>query len=430
MSQLDKVYKYDTSVSILYTKDLKQSKDSFELDKRNIIGLSVAKDFKNNILPVVNLKISLSEKDYYFILDNKNHVKILLKIYAYLVDDKTSLEDYLSKKIPYMKNKIMDIVFRPYFDDVTPYTEKDINEDKDSLQNERSDFRILNMYLYSEDNLEKNKIDINFSLNNCSPFDALIYACNKTNVKDLIIKEPDNLENYRQIICPPLKLKQSIEFIQNNYGIYKQGLLFFQDFNRTYILPKYLNKSVIEKDECNIIYFFINNKKGNNINMSLNSYYDKRENMYVINTLNNVTINDNSNLNKELIGDRVNLIDINSEEKIENINLELDAYESSNEITKNKNLILYNNNPYKIEEFKSKINNEQISLSLSVINIDVSFLTPNKQIIFLFEDTATQNKFGGHYSLSYLDYSIYRESGGSLDMQIKCNLILNKIMYI
>lgn len=421
-----RVIKYGIEVSALFDNEVDSGNRSFKFENSNIIGFSVAKDFKNSLYPVVYMQISMSDKDYYYIVENKNHIRFLVKMNSYLVDDNGTLEDYLSNKRPYMRNTIMNMVFRPYFEDVTPYTDKKINEEN-ILGDDNSNFKMLEVYLFSDESLEKNKVDCNFILKDASVFDALVYSCNKVGVKDLVIEIPDNKKVYEQIVSPPLKFRQTVNFLQQNYGIYNTGVIAFQDFERTYILPKYLKESVIEKDECKTIYILVNDKDGSNINMNLSSYYDVNKKIYAINTLNNLQFIDNSNFDKEIIGDSINVLNVDNINST-NVSLELNSY--NNDITKNKNLVNYNNNEFLINEFKSTLQNRQISVSMDLVNIDISYITPNKEIVLIFEDDDIEKKYGGHYSIEEFSYSVVRESGGSQDFTVKASLKLNKVMYI
>lgn len=424
----NQVIKYGLEISTIFDNALDDGRRSFQLEDRNIIKISVAKDFRSNIYPVVYLQLALSDKDYYYIKENKNSVKFLVKVNSYLVDDVGTLEEFLSRKRPYMKNNIMSMMFRGYFDDVSPFTELKINEDN-VLKDDSSDLKLLEMYLFSEEDLEKNKIDCNYVLNDANIFDAIIHSCNKVGITNLIMLPPDNEEEYKQIISPPVKLKQSISFLQENYGVYNNGILLFHDFNKTYIIPKYLKEAVVEKDECKSVYILLNEKDGNNANLNISSYYDSSKNIFVINTINNVTITDNSNLNKEIVGDSLNVIDISNIEN-KNIDLELNSYSSNSNTIKQKNLINYNNNSYIVEEYKSELQNSQININLNLINVDISYLGPNKEIVLIFENSDTENKYGGHYSINNMTYIITRESGGSQDFYVKLNLDLNKVMYV
>ena len=331
------VTKYLPEVSILFSKNAITNKDnrSFKLPINSILKLSVAKNYRETLHPILFLEIAISERDYYYILDKKNDVKIMINLKSYLVEDEISLESYLSRKTPYMSNTIFNGVFRPYFEDVTPFTDKKSTmgeEAKTVMQEEKSEGKRMAMYLFLEENLEKNKIELNYILKNATVFESIVYACNKTKINNLIIELPHNGQRFRQIICPPTKFRPCLDYLQENYGIYRTGVICFEDFDRTYILPKVLKRAVTEREECKYIYILVNEKQGTNINMALNSYYDKKKYSYYINTLDNLTVSDNSVFDKEIEGDAINVMNISKEnigEDVSKQNVSLNAYKAS-----------------------------------------------------------------------------------------------------
>lgn len=424
-----KIYKYDINVKVIFTEDSEYKDKSYEINSRNVVNLSVSNDYLNTLYPVTFLQFSLSERDYYFILENKNDVRLLITLTAYLVEDSSTLEEYLSKKVPYGKNIVMQKVFRMYFDDVSPYNERKIHEE-DPLKTDTSEFKVLSTYLFAEDNLEKNKHDINFVLNNLTISDALIYICNKSKVTDLIFKDPDNTKVYEQILCPPLKLKQSVKHLQENYGIYNEGSFLYQDFKRTYLLPKSFKEATTEEKEVDKVYILLNDVSGENSNMNITSSYNEKYEAYMISTFNNIKITNNANFDKEIVGDKITIINANNtNEDNEVMEIPLNSYVSSNGVTKNKNVVYYNDNKYTITEYYHDIINNQIIIDMELMNIDVSYITPNKEYVLLFENSDDNKKYGGNYNIKSFVYSISRDLGGAVDFQLNCQLRLNKVMY-
>ena len=69
-------YRYILSVCDI----LIPNKDTIRLNNPNILGFTIEKDFDNDYFPIFNLQLSLSQLQYYTILENKTTVRFKIRL--------------------------------------------------------------------------------------------------------------------------------------------------------------------------------------------------------------------------------------------------------------------------------------------------------------------------------------------------------------
>lgn len=410
-------------------------KDKTESVDENHIGeASIVYNYNDNFFPILHMNINITHRQAYEIREYAESLLIRVIITEYKVNTKDlgekRDEDPTEKNLN--SNIIIDEIFQSvnldknYFSDYDPDYDAnsrlgltDSTEATNLVQTEE-----LELYLFSMKGMNCNKKYINAILSNASVSQALLYIFNQSEITDAIVSQPDNKSIYgkdndkTQIILPPLNFKNSIDTLQDSYGIYEIGHIQFLDFDRYYLINKDYTKDMpLDSKEYEMVYIIVYESSETLANAE-GCYTTK--NSYVISAYDNTSITDQADLLREGTGSKYNIMSKKSVEncvtydedtdkftfmKPYNTYKANDAYANDNSKAKVVTLYADNNNTY---SEKSLINNRIENATAVTINftgVDISLFKLNRKYNIQFQN-RDKSMYNGLYRINNFGYGM------------------------
>lgn len=438
-----KTFRYNLDVTIVGA-----GKGEEVLEDYNIKGFLVENSYSENFFPILKLDMYVSDELYYRLQSFKDKFKVRVSIKRFVIENR---EDY--EKQAYDESKIMysyvlrSVIFQPFMLDVNPFRNKDLQEEnqdrdeqKDLLDNKEGDFRPLELYLFCNDHLNLNKRIINAIIQDNTITNTIGYVFNEVGINSVIMDIPENKQKYEQILLPPFNFKNTIEYLANSHGIFKTGIRQFLDFDTYYLLSNDLNQVPIKMGEYENV--FINIGKISNVATHAEGCYrDDKNRCYIVNLPNNVNYATQGTLSKEIDGTKTRVYSMGDmiestkyDDKTgkftfgkgyEEAQAKIDGYESKDD----KVSYAYNHmeNGFLSSELVRTSEENNISISIPLNNVDMELLTPNKRFIVRIEDLSVASVYNGVYKLHHMVYGFDRDgSENSMLLYAICEFKLFK----
>ena len=387
-----------------------------EIIPDRISSIGIFHDYENNLFPIFRIEIVTASTIYYKILQNKSKVKIKLRIQKYY-------NELAEKKKSLMRDVIND-TFDLILDEEDYDSDKPLREEsKVNLKNFDTDVsndlvksnNPIEFYLYKSDIINKMNTMVNAVLSNTTSTGAIQYIINQSGIKNVLMAPSDNNKIIPELLIPPLKAKEALMWINNYYGIYRNGFIAYNDFidGIFYILPysggckAYKTNETIE---TNILIPKKNNRVAANELCSIRRANNL--NAYYILGTNNISIRDET-----ISFDVINSVNASS----------VDSYSGDISINKNAygNTTIIENkteNEYYTNMYNSIVNAKKIIVNTLLSNYDIDAFKPNKKIKLLFEDSNISGKYRGDYILSSTNLVFTKDGSDfmlSTDIQLK-----------
>lgn len=386
--------------------------ESIQLPQERIGSISIVNDYINNLFPIMSVDISIDASTYYKILRNKEDIKFKIRIQKFYTKNMDSVpadvyEDYLSK------------TFTLIMDD----EEEDFDEELRKLQygeNEQNDLFAtkyqIQFFLFDAVLMKTMKQTINQIFENGTVTGAIAYMASRVGIENLLMTRADNMTEYPQLIIPPMKLSHALTFIDTFYGIHENGSMIFFGHDRGYLL-RYDGKcsayEANEKKEISIVIPKTDSVIANNI-CQLKRQEQPSE-VFMIADYKTMTFYDESVTQDILIGKEVRIIDVNSGEIEDTLDNDEDG---------RRRIILNSGyNKYFKKIYKSQVASTEAVITLTLQDIDLSMLTPNKKFKFIFEDITLSRKYKGNYILAKTEIMMVR---GSNEYTVLVNCVFRK----
>lgn len=381
----DTIVRYRYSVSELYLL-YEGEQDRHVLPNNRLISFNIIHDFINNAFPIFKINITLESSIYYKILKNKDNVKFKIRLQKYRIDTSgnriSMYEDYI--------NDTFSLILNDDDNDLQEETRKKIypNGDEGELT---ATVNNVEFFLFKSSFIKSTKNKINVILKDSSIQDAIGYISNEYGLSKVLMSPIDNKNMYSNLVIPPLTCTQALKYIDSFYGIYERGSVIYLDFDKTYILSFGKLATAYTKNEKKNTYIIIpeyGNLMTNEIG-SVKKYNNTTDNYIVINST-TVKIMNESISNDVLVGNDALFISYNDENNIDTISE--DSIQKS--VIENPGM-----NEFFSTEYEAQINSMKNVFSLSMIDIDLDAVTPNKKFIIEFENTKLSKKYKGKYML-------------------------------
>ena len=214
---------------------------------------SVVEDalYHADFFPSLQLIIEINRKEVMSIYRSKlkTFFHITKKVFKYLLVSNVGRDEGIAPELVSQSTE-WDDTFVPLFrdEDFPSDVRDDDNEnekhlDGDGVLTQRA-MDVMNytldVVLYSAKCLAANKDSLmNAVLNKCKVGTALGFMVDASTCDSAIVDKPDNDSEYTDIILLPYNLRNSLWSLQVRYGIFKDSLVAFFDFDCLYILNKF-----------------------------------------------------------------------------------------------------------------------------------------------------------------------------------------------
>lgn len=327
----------------------------------NMLYMKLLYDYDVFIFPVMTVKMSLSSELYKVIRDHDVRIRMSItkKMLANTEDDKnnTTIEEE-----NFIENEVFEIIDK----NKIMYNDNDLNEEVPSLE--------ITFTLFSTTHLKANKKLFNGNFLDCRTIEILSFIQNINN-SVVLVEKPSNMSKYEQIIIPPMNCIQLLQYLQDNYFIYKDGISSFFGYNEAIIMNDTITNKTpqSEGDYRNVILDVVTDDELNQISPYNVGYKSSNGMYYYVKTPDtNIKISDRTLIRQEILGSTRMLLS-----KDELLNTDMDEWEVDKDIKIiDKRKLYYDkyNNPYAIDFSDDK----NIGCVMNFTNLDVDTFKPNK----------------------------------------------------
>jgi hypothetical protein len=394
---------------------------------RSMNDFTIHSYYEECVFPVFQIILYLNRATHQRIQLNASRVKFLLEIRKF--DAKITNEADVKKEY---ETSISNEVLIPFDIDRTPLpisTDAAAGNPNFPLQ--------LDCFL--ERHLLMNKKLINCVAKDVSVKDLILYALNFGKAKNVIFTLPENEETYDQILIPPLNMTNTIEYLQEVYGIFKSGLLVFFDIKYSYILKRdALSPPTIESgayQDFESIFFELYDLRTLGPDTEGN-FEDKAKKCYRIKTsVGQIQLSLADTSSREIGGEDVSFSSRTIAERatkrikshhysIENkgaLAIPITNAKSSKEIHQWNNYA----NEFVEDAYGFELSSSQLQVQIPWRDLDPDLLTPNRRYNLIFHNDEYKDILTGPYRLTstILKFEVrsdyfYRLQGGSIFKKI------------
>ena len=398
-------YKYNIQAIQLLLPD----SSIINLDTIRVSDMELTRDYDNYFFPIFKFTIALSIDDYYTIIENKTDIKMRVRIQY-----RNSNKDY--------SKLLFNEIFSVYIDNNTPDLNKELRQRTNDVVSKSTNGNLtdfgssLELYLFREDYLNYNNTIINKIIKQGSMLDVITYLFYSSGIrKNVLLENFDNKNIYNEVLLPPMKLIQSLAYLENQFGFYNTYSTFFFDIDYIYLMSKKSGCNVWKKGDIKTVVFHIFSG-ATEYNFVNGSYYEN--NQYHINITKDSFIIESNSVSRNAI-EGTNRLMINSIDGTVD-----DITQSSIQRGKGNYKVIVNKYDNKFLANAEKNDNEDSNiLSIQLVDYDILNITPNKEYKVVFDDSALSKQYGGIYRLTS-NISIFAKEG--TEYTLKSSLELRK----
>ena len=382
-----KHYKYIIdSFDILFPNEANPTK----IDPKQVTYLSIEKDYDVDYFPIIRAHVSMDKNLYYKVISNKLNVKFRVRLQKFVYDNTQQFQ---------FKTDVFNEVFGIFMDENTPYM--DLKQQTAAKEAENSDktpkdiSNEIQFYLFKDNDLQNSKKIINMILTASSISDAVVYLLSQLGMTQVLMT-PFNQTGYRpQIILPALTGVRSLIYLYEQYGFYTNGALMFFDTDCTYIIDKNPKCTAWRKGEYTQTVITVK-QSGTGNDLTQGSFVDDKNKINYINvTPGAINMYNDSVINDHIDGNNLLVIQPYYN-KIDQINA--GTYQRGSGTYKVMTNRFYNEYAISAAVFDKKESGNIVHVNINDFDIDA--LTPNKEFMFIFEDTTVNANSGGQYRIS------------------------------
>lgn len=245
------------------------------------LSLSIKKSFEKLFKPIYKINLNLPFQIY-----RKIHIFKDFKINLVIKSNKFATSQTLQELNPDVLSSefitAVDTTLIPF--NYTPYTDKELDKmDKNGLF-EWSDARLpINLELFDYRHIKTGYTILSRNYRNQTLQNVIMDIINTNKdkalkyINNLVICQPDFINPIANITIPPMNLRESLEYLQNNYNIYKRKAIFYIDNDTFYIFKR--GYSPILKDIGNNVVHVISGNEssvtGDNDHNEIAGLFDK-----------------------------------------------------------------------------------------------------------------------------------------------------------
>ena len=380
-----------------------------KIDPFNIVALSIEHDFINSFFPVFKMSTIMEPHIYKKILSNKNEAKFRIRIQKY---SKELLDDSKSMYTDWIND-----TFIMYWDDDESHLPDDIYEKRRATENIPEDQvnlydldNSIDFYFFQEkyvDNVRKTINNIYTGLNMTT---CITKVFNHADIKGVLMTPLDNTKTYsgvNPIILPPQDILDTLLWLDQQFGLYKTGSIIYFSHERPYILKFDGKCSAWEPKEWKKTVYLISEHHGGTIEESVSSSMIRPgEEIFYINTVyDSVNVTNNSIVKNIVTG-------LDTDEIIpssDSFNKKESTARTRNGTSYTKKNLNETMNPWINDATTALVNAHDVIMQVTVSNVNLEALWPNKEVTFVFEDTDRNSKYKGKYKPAFETIKFIRD---------------------
>lgn len=370
---------------------------SYRLNQLQLEGIYLEKDFDTDHLPVLLLDVSISKIMELQIMKHAEDTTFALTITSCIRDPDNP--DVITDKA-----KIISGTFNTIIPDVTPDTERQLRkilrENNDVDDNEFAMEDTLNKVTYiliKSDAAKAARTIINNVLSNVNLTTAYAYILTAAGMKNVLMSNFDNTDVIPEILLLPIPVLNELIYLENYYGLHREGTQIFMDFDTMYINRMNGQCTVWRRNEIKNVTFFIGNAM-NARNIVCGSFVSG-DTIFINVDKDSYRLGDDSTSADQLVGQNITLVNDDT--------TEVTTVDAGGSFTTVKTTA--GHNKYINEQLVCRKNENKRIIHILCTYIDIGCLTPNKQYRFITDDSEIVDDIQGTYRMSSYNTTFMRE---------------------
>jgi hypothetical protein len=366
--------------------------DPVKIQSQYVNSIVIEKDYDNDYFPLLRVKVMLDTELYYKIIGNKDTVRFRFRMQKYVYDSTSAIK---------FKKNVFNELFCIFLDENTPFIEKKmLKETKDMLGEgnnpQNTGGKEFTFYLFKEKDLNSSKEIINKVIGPVNIMGAVTYCLATAGFSNILIAPFDNKTDYDEILIPPLTFLGNLDYLDNQYGFFENGMMAFFDIDRVYMIDysgecKAWANEEYKKTILNVKF------ETNPDNLSPGTYDDPDEKNFVINIApGGIAIKAASVVADQTVGNNIHFVDPSTGD----VNTHTSAITTQRGKGTYRVVIdKYNNRFRRISERKRREELRNIA-EIMIADFDIDAISPNKEFMLTYEDSSLNLTHGGNYRVS------------------------------
>lgn len=410
------VYNYHMTVNIIFPTG-----DSIELPSHSVISFHKYDDFDTNVFPIFYMRLMLRREEYYNIIKYNKEVKFRVRLQRSKQNGKQNID------VKAMKEDVFNEVFCTYMPESSPQIDEDLlkrsNEVIMSTKNKTPEdmSNLMDIYLFKQEDIDGTKKTINVCLGGLTVTDMIFVLMSNAGMSSNFLMEIlDNRSSFGEIIMPPLPLLGGINYLEKYYGgLYNEPKMIYFDFDTRYLIKKNNKCGAWRTNEYKQTVFLIRESTSMNRYQLVCEKRSDEKKFYITVEPKNIKIEKHSIPIDAIDSSNITIVNAKSG-SVNSLTSDVDRRGQGSQ------KILYDDigRSRMGTVLKGEMETASTTVTLSLTNIDIDALKPNKEFVVKYLDSKAGQGVSGNYRLSKIDYSFINNGSNAFD--ITANVTLKK----
>lgn len=375
--------------------------ESIPMNMSNILSIEYMNNYDFDIMPILKISLRMDIRQKLLILKNKRDVQVKLEIDR--IGRDLSNEEFITSPV-----ELWNSVFNLYLSDEDESI--DINDLNERLaQNEENPDQqdpnkenyyesqnVFEIYLLNKELLEASRFSFNKVYTETNLQNAIGQMLTESGHKAVLMSKIENDEVYKELVLPPNPVYKQLIYLDQYYGLYKNGAMIYYDIDRLYVLNLTGRITAARQGQWNETTFVVTNNQ-NSIpgNGMIHKGGDATYFPSILNSDINTT---NFTRNESESEGKLTKIVVTDTTDID-VNQDVESNGSNNAINYE---YIKDSNKYTQEVVRARRAENENMLYISAENLDISAFTPNKVYRVVYDDETNQQKYGNRlYRICY-----------------------------
>ena len=408
----DKFCEYRYKITEFYIL-INGEKDELPLER--ITDFKIEHYFEEAIFPIFKINIMFEKSRYYKMMKNKKDVKFKVRIQSFYkingAQEESLLKDVINDTFVFFpddNDSDYDVDVR----DEDETREKDDTNELDALNNS------MELFLFKE-MVTSLRAKCNYILNNVNMSTAVTYMLFKGGAKNVLMSPIENSASYPELVLPPQSHDKQLLYLNNNFGLYKEGGIIYFGLFHSYILNCKAGCTAYFKKEWTENTIYVLEKTNSMVSITGALLRKDEEKYYFIANPDTMSI-ENTSVSENVVGGvNAKVIDVYSQSVSTNDS-------NANDVNSKNDKIYFNttSNPYMGTALAAQQKSNGLTITLSLENINIEAFNPNKKISVIFENQTQNDKYNGVYRIAT---AIYTFNHDGADYTVNAIVTLKKV---
>ena len=404
---------YDKAVAWSYAIEeftIIYSGSTYSVPTDRITSISIEGDMETKMFPIFKLDMTIEPSVYNNLVNNKNDLKLKMRLVKTPVDKKTNERGLTKDAILKTFSLILDDEFTNPDSNLNNMAKSEGNPPKNPDTNDLSNNQLggnQEFYLYNEGVVMGMKQTTNTVLQNVDMMGAIAFLGTNMKIDNFLLSPLENSKVYEEILIPPQSGVSALQYLDSEYGFYKKGSMIFLDWDYSYILNFKGGCTAYYQDEIKETYLMIPEKGGQYGGIEGGVQKLGIEDKYfVIARAESINLKAESNSNDIIQGNNTTIV---------NTNTNSISTSTPNDTTQRgagtPELITSNSSNEWLPDALAaqKAANSKV-VDVALADFDIAAIRPNKRYSLIFENTLQALKYKGEYMLTKYSFKFVKQA--------------------